>query len=389
MEETFLYKCPSCGGKVNYDNINHKWICEYCGNSYETLFAIKENNVLPKMFDKKVLFYKHRCSNCNEDFVTTSKSNAICPKCNQECNDKSKEFAVTNMIGVTSSLAKAKMEYNESIHKVINFLPSEYQNDELKAQYINCDLYNGVIKLTYKNISKKYVFINVLIPNLDYEDYRFMYEIGNVGISNSKAFSSLNNNLVNCVNEFYKDFNTIEDKDYSEEIIKACIKTFKEEYDIGNVDEIIVDNNLKVEDGTFIPVYVKKIKINDGEYRQYIWGNHYLCSGNLLEFPNEPDSRSKTKKYEALKNIFKSLAIITAIILAFNIFFPIGYMQNTLPNVYFIVAMPVLIIVFTILWYIMNKKYYYYYNTIKLTKEEYFNQIINNSNFVKVISVKK
>lgn len=36
-DEVFVYKCPSCGGKVDY--IDNKWHCSYCNNTYNSLFA--------------------------------------------------------------------------------------------------------------------------------------------------------------------------------------------------------------------------------------------------------------------------------------------------------------------------------------------------------------
>ena len=375
-DETFVYKCPNCGGKVDYNEDNHKWICKYCGNTYDALFVPKESITLSNMNDVKYTYYCYLCDNCHSKFLSKNKENAICNKCNNQCLKEGKKTTISKVLDLDYTVSQANKTYYNVVKKFKNRIDIEYLNQDLKLEYINCDLYNGCIKITNENNSKKYIFMNLLIPNIEYDDYRFMYEVGNMGIRNSREYAKgQKENIEARIQEKIRYFTNVDDINYVDSIINACLLDFKNSYGISDLQNVKIDNNLSVSDGVYIPIYRKTIN----KENQYVFGNHSAMKPYIVQFPEEKNNRIKIKIYNALTQICRFLMIISIMGLFGSI-----YMYHNLIYLFMIVL--VLSIIFNS---IFDKKYNYYVKTIKLTKNEYFEQIINNSNYVKGIKVKK
>ena len=62
MSESYSYKCPSCGAKVNYNNKIGKWKCDYCGNSYDNLFKTDAEELDSEITLYKDYYYKKKNS---------------------------------------------------------------------------------------------------------------------------------------------------------------------------------------------------------------------------------------------------------------------------------------------------------------------------------------
>ncbi len=383
MDDTFTYKCPSCGGKVDYNEINHKWICEYCGNSYEALFVPKVIRTLPSIEERNFNLYSFQCDNCNQKYVSKD-SSSNCPNCNTKCNGIM--FKVSNIVDFNKPLAIAKAEYLRSISPVKKYLDKSYFDFTFECQYFNCDLYNGYVVLEHNDNIRKFIFVNLLIPNIEYEDYRFMYEIGNIGVDNSRVLTSNSSEEIQSkIVKFGKIINSVVDKNYEQDIVNECVKIFAKELNITAIKDIKVEKNFNVEDGTFIPLYVKKISLNGKDYRQYIVGNSNSPVNAIVEFPEEDDANNKAKKYSLLSFISSAISVISfvSIIAVFKI-----NIDSPFLIIIFLISV-ILLSIFPALSHIYYEKYLYYIKTVKLTKDEYFNQIINNSNYVKILKVKK
>ena len=392
MEEVFVYKCPNCGGKVDYDNNRHLWICAYCNNSYEALFHQVEK-VLPSVEEAEVTAYGYICSKCGKKYVSLEKENAKCVHCN-EINGQGKEFLITNMIINDKPESLAKREFINSLEPFGKFLPQEFLKENLKCEYVNCDLYNGCVKVSSNTKSVKYIFVNLLIPNIEYDDYRFMYEVGNMGLKNTRAFHNEKDTILKKVIGNGDSFYSFEDMKFEDDIVNQCVESFMYKYKITNRNELKVETSLRIKDGTYITIYIDEVTYNNKKYRHYDIGTTYAEDKNagffkpnkgtiIFSFPEEPDSRRKTKTSQKLSSLFMTLAILSFLSPLFSYLFKVGG-----GDIIVIISIS-LGILFSILFLSYNKKYNYYLRTIKLTKEEYFNQIINNSNYVKIIEVKK
>ena len=398
MGDTFIYKCPKCGGKVDYDEANHKWICEYCNNSYEALFE-QEEKTLPQITKKKISLYKYKCDNCNKSFISVINKDATCKYCNTINYKEGEEFTISGIVNMTAPLHMITDIYKRNIRKYFN-LPKEYYDcSDLKLQYINCDLYNGYIKVSYNGKSTKYIFVNLLVPNIEYDDYRFMYEIGNIGITFSDNMRDNQESIVRKLIYDNEYINSTSDKDYEEDIVTECVNIFAKKNRIKDKSQITVSKRLNVKDGAFLPLYMKKITINDKNYYQYVLFELNKYNQCILELKEKKNAIKKMKIADTISNIILKIIIPICTLLFLyksqNSMFDYSRKIEVLflkPLTYkelfsfFIIAIVLLALVGFFLRYLSN----YYRSKIKLTKEEYINIIIKNSNFVKIIEkVKK
>jgi DNA-directed RNA polymerase subunit RPC12/RpoP len=397
-DELFVYKCPSCGGKVDY--IDNKWHCNYCNNTYNALFASKKEAKLPDYKTVQYNLFNYTCSRCNKRFVSSSQTNGTCTHCNEVANSSGIPFVATDIIKLSLNKDTAVTYFRNELEKYdIN---TNYCKD-LELQYINCDLYNGFVKLSYNGKTVKYVFVNLLIPNLDYDDYRFMYEIGNNGFTHSGVLSS--NKQENKLNEIIRNgeyLTNIENKNYENDLIQECINSFSKKYKVKDVNLINVNKNFKIDDGVFIPFYVSSSNINDNVLHHYVFGNESMAiikknvfnnnmfSKVIIELPKVENAHKKLKISYIVSKIFRKLMFVSFFILFIIGFRFIGrtdFTNNFIHNLFWVTVC--IAIGSFLIYFISNRKYNFYERSVKLSKEEYLNQIINNSNCVKIIKVKK
>ena len=382
--DTFIYKCPSCGGKVEYNLENHKWKCEYCGNSYETLFN-EEQIELPNIKAQKYELYLYKCHICQNKFLSLSEKEGICTNCQNVSNEQGKKISISNIMPVNRVQGFIYNEYIKEIKKYRKKIPPEYFENNFEFQYINCDLYNGCVKVSYNNKSFKYIFLNLLVPNVEYEDYRFMFEVGNIGFASTKSLDVDNKNVEERAIRNANFFNSFIDKDYKQDFISACIYDFMKNNNLITKEGITVEEDLEINDGFYIPMYRKKIQIGNNIFRQYKFGNIGANNNNaILEFEGEKDSTKKVKIFDLINRV--SLAAIVFMTLFFFGFFSYNIEKTELVIVILIISY--IILFFTYFKSKALRKYYFY--SIKLTREEYFDQIINNSNYIiKVVKGKR
>lgn len=400
--ESFVYKCPNCGGNVKYSDTEHKWYCEYCKNTYSSLFA-QEENPLPNYEELKLTLFGYTCPKCNRKYVSRESKNAQCTYCLHEENLNGIPFSASGIVDVSYSDRDAL----EGLRKEAKGLNPSLFNEKLKLQYINCDLYNGCIVLSYDNVVEKYILVNLLVPNIEYEDYRFMYEVGNIGFTNSFELSSIEKSTVE--NKFIlkgEYINSFIDKNYEQDILNYCVNSFAKQYQINDISQIKVQKIFNVKDGFYVPFYVSKVNINNEDCYDYVFATNRMIKRfdkrestfTILELPSVPQSRKNTKFYNILYNISSKLTFFCAFALLIlfhmsNFMLPnynsFNGQSDTFDKKILIYIDIVLIIIFSLIWHFSYKKYRYYEKTIKLSKEDYFDQIINNSNFVKRIKVKK
>lgn len=407
-KNVFVYKCPNCGGNVEY--IDNKWHCKYCNNTYNALFKPKENNPLPNLDEEEYILFKYECKKCNNNYVSKIDNNAPCDKCGEK-NIDGKKFVVNGIISCDILFDGARNEYALKIDKFKKLIDNNFNEINLIGNYIYCDLYNGCIKISYNNFSEKIIFVNLLIPNLETDDYKFMYELGNIGISNSKVLSL---SKMNCEEEVIKNgsfIKNVESKDFKNEVINACVDNFCNKYGIQEKNKIKIEQNLHIKNGFLIPVYTNVVEINNQKYYQHIIGNKYISKKEkkyftnnkkidrtFFSFPTIEDAIAKYRKSAFLNKIIKILltvCIIPVLLLLFLVFNAFISISNIIPNniiniisIIAIVSVLIYIILF-ILFFKTSKKKAFYYNSIKLSKDDYYKQIINNSNYVKIIKVKR
>ncbi len=398
-DEVFVYKCPSCGGKVDY--IDNKWHCSYCNNTYNSLFAANNEIELPDYKNIKTNLYGYTCKKCNRKFVSTLSSGATCIHCNEVTEEQGTLFVASNIMDLSVTSNDALNSFREEI--------SDYSSDrnlfceEPKLQYINCDLYNGFIKLSYNGYTMKYIFVNLLVPNIDYEDYRFMYEVGNNGFKYSTASTNNKETLVEKIIQNGEYLNSFNDKNYEEDLVNECIDDFLSKVYVKDKQLIEIDKRMKIDDGYYVPFYISNS--SDNNYHHYVFGNDQMSiikknffgrvrySKTIVELKEEKSAHSRIKRYNVLSKVFNKISyflfyVNASIVLA--MLESSGVQSATSYIVYIIFGIAMILFLLSLgIYTIFYNKYNYYEKTIRLSKKEYLNQIINNSNCVKIIEERK
>lgn len=390
--ESFVYKCPSCGGKVEY--LNDHWFCSYCGGNYSSLFPSNELE-LPNLDTHKYKLYRYVCSKCNKTTVSENKKDEFCATCGTKFTEEGKPFIASKVIYKDISLPKAQDYYEEELDKTSYFPSKEAYKKNLELQYFNCDLYKGCIKLSYKRHSAKYVFVNLLVPNIKYEDYKFMYEIGNNGISNSNILKE-SNDMIKALITGSSCINNFEDKQIEDEIVNQCIKSFKKDYGIDDNKSIKIEKEFEVIDGVFVPIYTCDVEVDNKVYHQYVFGNSNICrfmdgiiaknviNHVILELPTNKGALFKMRFYRFLRMILPKLIVVCFALTLFG-YLPFAITGRLKLGKSVSTISAIVLLLFVLLNYIAYKKSDFYEKSLQISKDFYYSQIINNSNFVKVI----
>ncbi len=397
--ETFVYKCPNCGGKTSY--IDNKWHCEYCGNQYDALFKTEKEETLPQYNNEPITLYCYHCASCNHRVISSEENGANCSKCGAFTAEGKKPLVVSGVIDLTLTKTEAEIELRKEAKKY----DQQLFNYDLKLQYFNCDLYNGFVKISYDNISEKFFFVNLLIPNIEYEDYRFMYEVGNIGITDIMTLNeNKDNNTSSSIILHADDINNLNDFNYEQDIVNECIKSFARKNKVNDIQSLTIEKNFKISDGIFIPMYVSESTVDGTVYRHYVYGNRKICKykknifnatvqdRTIIELPSVPNARKKAKLSYFLSSISPKTFVILLFIFFYAISDTIGASVQDPKTSNFAkkvcIADFILAVILLIINFVYHNKYNYYEKAIKMNKEDYFDQIINNSNYVKIINVR-
>ncbi len=384
--DTYTYSCPNCGGKVEYDKKINKLKCCYCKKTFNNLFANKNEKDLPGMDMKELVMYYYTCDKCNHDYVSSINNASKCPYC-KDLNDDGIPFPVITFIDNSRSNKSINYIYEDELKSFPKSIRQKYMEGDFKLHYINCDVIDGFVEVKNDNKAIKYFFVNLVVPNIKFEDYRFMYEIGNAGIhhGNLKYNYNISPDLINESIEIKLTSSKTIEKD----LIKGCTTSFMKRYKLKSDKGITIYDDLNIKRGLFLPIQIKEINIDNQKCRQYVYGNNIVNEEILIETPSEDNLRRKYRISHFVHTIslfllgLSFLGLVSSFIMRAN-----GFLFNDgISSIYFIVMLLIfglsLFSVFT-----LGKKAKYYYHARKLTKEEYFDQIINNSNYVKVFEVK-
>ncbi len=73
MAETILFKCPACGGNLEYDPQSGRFVCGYCGQSFSEEELEAQSEAREKEAEKQTEtggMKEYRCGNCGAEIVT-------------------------------------------------------------------------------------------------------------------------------------------------------------------------------------------------------------------------------------------------------------------------------------------------------------------------------
>lgn len=388
MDKQYVYKCPNCGGKVRFLKESYKWECEYCGNKYDHLFS--EDNVTD-LEDSDHFMYFYKCPSCNYYFVSVSKLDK-CLYCNKKIDADGKAICVNNFINFDSKYDLNKKQiyelYLKKLFQVKEYIKDDYLNINFEFKHVLCDIYSGYVLLKYKYVIEKYLFFDLVIPNIDHDDYAFAYEITN---NDSFVKPSYWDSRVEDVQNAAFILEDYKEMDLKDELINACINNFSRKYKVVNKKEIKVDDNLNKDGIVVLPIYIGK----SNDCYQYIKGNGDESLDPIIRFSKGTDVYNKLlkeKKKYSLASKFEWISLIFVILAVF------ASMVSSLlhfPDYSYTIIMMVIMLFGTLSFMsgmIVRKKEKMaelFSHSELISKEDYYKKLINECNFVKIMKVNK
>jgi ribosomal protein L37AE/L43A len=378
--ETFVYSCPSCGAKVEFNENTRLWECSYCENVYEAVFD-DEDNKLPKINDINYTIYRYNCDKCNQSFLSVLEKDGLCNSCNNVVKNNGEPINVHNVLVQDVTRGTAAFNYNQNLKDIDINLHNDYNGKDFNLYYYEFDSYQGVIKFSYENKTKKYIFADLFIPNIDYEDYRFLCEVSKTKVRASSSLNNKNVDLIPLTKNPYnsRKLNNIDNKIVDEDtIVEICRNHFMKNNHIRDIEKIKEERSFSHNEGNYIPVYVFEQNRNDVIYREYQFGNsNFNKQDNVI---TEFDDSTIDKIIFKLR--LNNIAMTIGILILFVIFTILSQGR------YLAIIILVEIVIFSNYlgrYFRKNKKRIKKLDSSRLiTRKEYINNLINNGQ-IKVI----
>ena len=389
MDTSYTYKCHNCGGNVKYDESSNKWICDYCNSSYSNLFDV-EGEELESAKDDRELYY-HYCESCNNSYYSLEEQNT-CYKCNNKVI-VSKEM-ISDIISESMSPSDLKQDFVSRLYNYKDKYSLDLNNLEVKDKYVKCDAYNGFIRVSNDKHSIEYVFLNVIRPYIDTDNYKILYDFSNEGFNSFKNVEKIITNKNVPIDKIDKD-RVIDNNDIKNKIIDTCIASFKKEY--GN-DNIKVEESLKINKHMLIKLYYYSFVYNNKEYTSYFVqkdGSKNVSKGTskgkkdgFISVDIPKDDKITPKDVVSNKNKYRITNGIGAIFSIIGIFCLLGYLLFSDSMVLLIVGIVLLLIgilTTTLIAKTIKSTYGELTDHISISEELYYKNLVNNSKFVKQI----
>ena len=399
MNDSYTYKCPSCGAKVVYIEEARHWKCEYCKNTYTNLFPIESEEL--KDVEEYTTFYYYYCDNCKLGYYTKDKD-SVCYKCHNKIAGKKEKIAGTISRSYNSN--QASVLFNRNFNRFRDYLPSCFFNTyNVINTYLSSDLYSGYIIVKDDVHAVKYFFINVLIPHIKTDNYRILYDFANVG------FSSVDNFEVDPKYNYIVDTASheleINDDDVKGKMIEACKFSFIQTYGNNNVQVI---DSLECKKNILLRSFYATFNHNGKEYRNYAIGDFSKYSLNkdsvCLDFPY-PDGVNDSNVIETYKStkstgntlwglgLFGLIGAVPLSVLLITFFAIVGAVSGSfvftasLLMVCFIICAIVFVLggFLTYFGFKKRREAEYLWYSINATEKDFYYNLVNNSNFVKKV----
>ena len=396
MDKSFDYKCSNCGGTVQFDQLTKKWVCTYCNSVFDNLFINDDSKELEGA-SKGYLVHYYYCDNCSNSFYSADNLED-CFICHNHLN---KTYCmIDNVISNTVNLDYASM----SIHKALLPFSKKYNIDlnniksKIKYEYIKCFVFNGTINISNGRKSYNFLFLNLIYPFLNNNNYKVLYDFSNQG------FNTVNNSITPFKMIGAKEFKIsreennrqLDDKEIRDKIIKECINKFSSMYGKKNIK---VNDKLTCDKNVLLNVCYYPYICNDKEYRTYYinmynrgYYNQLTTFGTKRKYGLVSVDLPKQENKSALSIVFPKytrillliLSVIGLIVSPFMLYFQFlistEIIANKILGIIFVGS-----IIFLIISKILHKIAFKNEVLYEAKEDMYYKNIIRNSNFVKMI----
>lgn len=152
MSELQTFKCPACGGRLEFDSKTQKLKCPFCDGEYEpeTFDKGKDYTIKNSTFESNEGLNIYTCNTCGGQLITNKDTAATnCPYCGNPVVLKGNiegDFKPSRIIPFKLDKNNAKDKYYEHLKGKL-LLPKTFRNeaiiDEIKGVYIPFWLFDG------------------------------------------------------------------------------------------------------------------------------------------------------------------------------------------------------------------------------------------------------
>ena len=396
MSDSYSYKCPSCGAKVNYNSKLGKWKCDYCGNSYDNLFKTDADEL-----DSEITLYKdyyyNECPNCGKTYYSNMKREE-CYSCHTKLNETKEKIG--GFINKTSISRSATDFISKEISYIMEYLPPSYSKGIVKEEYIVGDIYSGSIYITNGVNTLKYFFVNTFIPHLDTDNYRVHYDFANAGfdsVDNLKFKETHNFNVQKSSHDIEINIDDVKKK-----LINVCKESFRITYPSSSPIE--VSDHLSVRQNVLLQTLYSANTVDGKTYKNYVIRPRTgltvrkNCSLDLppIKGMSNRAINEKVKSLETKSGLLISLGAISAVFL----FFSFGGGIFLLPAFAIDIGLALVAIIIYIALFIgaifgcvlgfkngyrLKREIEFYKNSLRASEKDFYFNLVNNSNFVKKV----
>ena len=162
-----MYKCPNCGGEIEFLPANGKIKCEYCGSEFSPEEAIDKARKNAVEHEEEGGGKVYTCSQCGASIYTTEDTGVtFCSYCGSQAFLKSRVYGKEDVapdVLIPFAISKEDCEsiYKKKI-KSAWFLPKEMRADntidKFRGIYMPCWIYDGEVwaDANYESTTKKY-----------------------------------------------------------------------------------------------------------------------------------------------------------------------------------------------------------------------------------------
>lgn len=394
--KTVNYVCPSCGGNVEFNKKDKKWICPYCNKRYDILHEHDENS--NNFMKNQIKVNSYYCSKCNKKYSFFNSDVKKCPKCNEHFLTKEDTFFLRGVV-----LCDKTKEYASKLFKTFcnkkygkEFSSKIVDKNIYELKYEQCSIYTGKVIVTLKTKKKEYkeeyFFTNV--PYLENDDisYSFKAKVACHGIKMSEI-KYLNDDINT---KFFSD-NIVYKKEVvnlEKEFETICLNHLKKRVKEPIIEEK-VDSYFMKDSNVYLPYYYNEFLFRSDLCKCYIpcyFGSHgSLNSSVFLEIPSFVKGNSSDKKDDIyyVRKVVKNVLIILTGFFLFSVYVVSVFGELNFYSFFelfiSIIVVYLLYMFFIIpkhLWgVIFNKADKFLEKNYVFTKDDFFDSFVNGDNF--------
>lgn len=334
------FKCPNCGGALEFDSESQKLSCPHCDGKFdpETFDDNKDIHIENETWNDSKDIVTFTCKSCGGEIITSKDTVSLnCPYCNNPMvlsGNVEGDLKPKKIIPFKYDKKQAKECYRKHLEGKV-LLPKQFKDeaiiDEIKGIYVPYWIFDGKASgQMWFNATRVRTWSDINYHYTETSNYK-LYRAGKISFSNLPvdASSKVDDNLTQSIEPFdiidQKDFNTNylagymadkydiqaeQSKKIADRRVENSMLSSIESTALGFASCIPVSSNVSISEGqqTYVmyPLWLLNIKYKDKQYNFAMNGQTGKFVGNL------PTDNSKMFKILAL--VFIKVAAVSTLV---------------------------------------------------------------------------